>query len=180
MVILIILSSTTILLSLKEYKNKLEYRINIRTDASYLTLNDIFENENRQRIIRTILQNPGIHHNELLRNCHVQKGQLQWHIDVLLRNKIIKKEIYNQYSVYFPITKNIDDFELFNNGLAKAETRNKIYDIIKAHPGICASKIAGEINLARNSVKYHIDKLLNKDLIQQKRKGRKKLLFPSL
>jgi predicted transcriptional regulator len=173
---MLLLSISTIL-TIKEYKNRLKYKNNIQTGNSRLTLQDIFENDNRRNIIKSILQTPGIHHNELLRRCKIRKGQLQWHLDVLLRNNIIKKENYGQYSVYFPITLSIDDFELFEKGLAKSETTIEILEVIRENPGITSSKIAKKINLARNTVKYHVDKLIEEDLIEQKKHGRQIELF---
>ena len=173
------LLALTIVLSVNEYHNRM-----IRRTASYnnhpnLTLKEIFENEHRRKIIRCVLNDPGIHHNELLRDCNLQKGQLQWHLNVLIENNIIKKEIYRQYSIYFPIMNNIDKYKMFENGLAKSETTSKILDIIKKNPGITSSEIAQIINLARNTVKYHIDKLLKENLIEQERKGRKIALYSS-
>jgi predicted transcriptional regulator len=91
-------------LSVKEYKGHFIRRNFIKRGRSYLTLQDIFENENRVNILTQILKNPGIHQNELLRSCDLKKGQLQWHLDVLLKHNIIKKEHSGQYVTYFPIT----------------------------------------------------------------------------
>ncbi|MFX1312655.1 MAG: winged helix-turn-helix transcriptional regulator, partial [Promethearchaeota archaeon] len=147
---------------------------------SYLTLTDIFNNENRLNILREILNNPGIHQNELLRNCDLQKGQLQWHLDVLLKNGIIKKEKYGQYTIYFPITSSIESIDNFKNLPKKSETTENIFDIIQKNPGINSSKISRILNLSRNTIKYHIDKLSENDLIYLKRKGRKIELYSNI
>ena len=95
-IIIISLSMATILLlsimevlTIKEYKGYFLRKSYIKKGKSYLTLSDIFENENRINILTQILNNPGVHHNELLRNCDLQKGQLQWHLDVLLKNLVL-------------------------------------------------------------------------------------------
>ncbi len=167
-------------LTLKEYKGYIIRRPQIKKGRSYLSLTDIFENENRLNILREILNNPGIHQNELLRNCDLQKGQLQWHLDVLLKNRIIKKEKYGQYTIYFPITSSIESIEKFKNLLVKSETTNKVFELIQKNPGISSSEISKKINLARNTVKYHIDKLSENNLITLKGKGRKIELYPKV
>ena len=53
----------------------------------------------------------------------------------------------------------------------------KIYNIIKEEPGICSSTIAKMLKLQRNSVKYHIDKLLTEDYILSVQNGRKNHLY---
>ncbi|MFW9946530.1 MAG: winged helix-turn-helix transcriptional regulator [Candidatus Odinarchaeota archaeon] len=174
----IILVSLSIVISVKEYKNRFTRKQVFYSGRSRLTLKEIFENENRKNIIKLILENPGIHHNELLRESNIQKGQLQWHLEVLLKYNIIRKEKFGQYSVYFPIMNSIETLELFENGLAKSETTTKVFKIIQKTPGISSSEISDKINLARNTVKYHVDKLSENNLIQFKKKGRKIELYP--
>ena len=173
-----VLLALTIVLTVKEYHN----RILIRRSLFYnnhpnLKLVEIFENEHRKKIIRSILNDPGIHHNELLRICNLKKGQLQWHLNVLLDYDIIRKESLGQYTIYFPLVNVIEKMESMVNGLAKSEMTTKILEIIKDHPGITSSDISSEVNIARNSVKYHIDKLVKKNLISFKISGRKKKLY---
>ncbi|MFX1269913.1 MAG: winged helix-turn-helix transcriptional regulator [Promethearchaeota archaeon] len=174
----IILLSLSAVISVKEYKNRFMRKQYFYSGRSRLNLKEIFENENRKAIIKLILESPGIHHNELLRECNIQKGQLQWHLDVLLKYNIIRKEKFGQYSVYFPIMNSIETLELFENGLAKSETTTKIFKLIQKNPGISASEISDKINLARNTVKYHVDKLSENNLILFKKNGRKLELFP--
>ncbi len=88
LIVAILLISTLTILTLKEYRSYIIRRSYIQKGNSYLTSTDIFENENRVNIINQILKNPGIHHNELLRNCDLQTGQLQWHLGVLLKYNV--------------------------------------------------------------------------------------------
>ncbi len=164
-------------LTVKEYKGYFIKRIHIKKGRSFLTITDIFENENRVKILTQILNNPGIHQNELLRSCNLQKGQLQWHLDVLLKNYIIKKEKFGQYSIYFPVTTSIESIENLKNLPIKSETTSKVLELIQANPGITSSEIAKKLDLARNTVKYHIDKLSKNNLISYKEKGRKIELY---
>jgi len=123
----IILVSLSTVISVKEYKNRFTRKQFFYSGRSRLTLKEIFGNENRKKIIKLILESPGIHHNELLRECSIQKGQLQWHLDVLLKYNIIRKEKFGQYSVYFPLMNSIETLEVFENGLAKSETTTKVF-----------------------------------------------------
>jgi len=175
----ILIVSTLTILTLKEYKSYLVRRSYNPEGNSYLNLTDVFENENRLNIIDQILKNPGIHHNELQRNCELKKGQLEWHLDVLLKYNIIKKEKYGQYTIYFPITTSFDAQDYLENLLAKSKTTSKILDIIKENPGINSSEISRILNLSRNTVKYHVDKLSEDNLINLARKGRKIELYPN-
>jgi predicted transcriptional regulator len=174
----IFLISTLTILTLKEYRSYIIRRSTPQSSNSYLSLTDIFENENRVSIINQILSNPGIHHNELLRNCNLQKGQLQWHLDVLLKYNIIKKEKYGQFTIYFPITTSFDATEYLENLIAKSKTTSEILKIIQESPGINPSEISRILNLSRNTIKYHIDKLSEEKMVNLIKKGRKIELHP--
>ncbi len=136
---MVILLAIFEVLSIKEYRGYIFRKPFIKKGKSYLTLEDIFENENRMNILREILINPGIHQNELLRKCDLNKGQLQWHLDVLLKYHIIKKERYGQYSIYFPITSSTKSIEEFKSLTLKSETTTKVYNLIERYPGISSS-----------------------------------------
>lgn len=173
-----VLLSLAIILSVKQYHN----RIMIRRTLLYgnhpnLKLKEIFDNEHRKKIIRTILNDPGIHHNAILRTCNLKKGQLQWHLNVLLDYNIIRKEKLGQYTIYFPLLKVIENMENMIKGLTKSEMTTQILQLIEEYPGIISSEISNKIGIARNSVKYHIDKLIRNNLISFKRSGRKKMLY---
>ena len=159
-------------LTVKEYRNYFNRRSYIKEGRSYLSLADIFQNVSRLKILTEILNNPGIHHNELLRSCSLNKGQLQWHLDTLLKHNIIKKEKYGQYAIYFPITSSTEAIETFKNQFAKSKTTLEVLNSIKKYPGINSAEISRILNLSRNSIKYHIDKLLEKHLIMLEKKGR--------
>ncbi|MHA1914576.1 MAG: winged helix-turn-helix transcriptional regulator [Promethearchaeota archaeon] len=167
-------------LTIKEYRSYFARKSYIQKGRSYLTLTDVFENENRLNLLKQILNNPGIHHNELLRKCNLQKGQLQWHLDVLLKYKIIKKEKFGQYTIYLPITSSLDKNDYLEPPIAKSKTTSEILTIVKENPGINSAEIARILNLSRNTIKYHIDKLSKEKLISTIKKGRKKELHPIL
>jgi predicted transcriptional regulator len=174
----VLLLSVFEVLTVKDYKGYFLRKKFIQTGNSYLTLEDIFENENRIKILKQIINNPGIHHNELIRSCQLQKGQLQWHLDVLLRNQIIKKEKYGQFTLYFPITSSFGTVDKLKNFLSKSKTTSKVLNIIQSNPGINSSEISRVLNLSSSTVKYHIDKLSEENLIILKRKGQKIEIFP--
>lgn len=175
----ILLFSIFEVLTIKEYRGYFIRKTFIKKGRSYLSLTEIFENENRLNILRQILNNPGIHHNELLRSCDLQKGQLQWHLDVLLKYHIIKKEKYGQYTIYFPITSSFESNNNLKSLLTKSKTTSEILNIIQENPGINSSEISRVLNLSRNTIKYHIDKLSEENLISLTRKGRKIELYPN-
>ena len=166
-------------LTINDYRNYFTRKNYIKQGRSYLSLADIFENENRLKIVTQILNNPGIHHNELQRSCDLQKGQLQWHLETLLKNNIIKKEKQGQYTIYFPITSSSEAINTYKSRLNKSKTTKNVFDIIIKKPGITSAEISRMLNLSRNSIKYHVDKLIEKQLISLEKKGHTYKLYKS-
>ncbi len=167
----LIFVSVFTVITINDYRSYFTRKIYIKQGRSYLSLADIFENENRLRIVTQILNNPGIHHNELQRSCDLQKGQLQWHLETLLKNNIIKKEKQGQYTIYFPITSSSEAINVYKNRLNKSKTTKNVFDIIIKNPGITSAEISRVLNLSRNTIKYHVDKLIGKQLIKLEKKG---------
>ena len=98
---------------------------------------------------------------------------------------LIKVQYYKKgkiWAIYylFPITTSFDAKEYLENLIAKSKTTSKILNIIKENPGINSSEISRILNLSRNTVKYHIDKLSEEKLVKLTKKGRKIELYPNL
>ena len=96
-----------------------------------------------------------------------------------MKHNIIKKEKDGQYTIYFPITSSSESIRIYRNRLTKSKTTNFVLDIIKKNPGIISAEISRMLNLSRNSIKYHIDKLIEKQLIKVEKKGRNFELYLS-
>ncbi|MFX0140779.1 MAG: winged helix-turn-helix transcriptional regulator [Candidatus Hodarchaeota archaeon] len=174
---LILLVSIAALITLNDYKFYCERKRFQNFQKNNLSFDEIFKSKIRKEIIGAILKEPGIHYNDLLRRCKIHRGQLQWHLSVLVQFNIVKKEKFGQYSLFYPVHYEYQSLDA-KNSLLKSKQSSKILDLIETNPGIYSRKIASRLNLKRNSVKYHVDKLLNKNLIVVKKEGRRKYLFP--
>ncbi len=178
--IAIALFAIIIVISKREYIHLLRTRIiPIDKGVHNLTLDDVLENENRNKLIDLILNEPGIHFNELLRRTNLSAGNLAWHLDILETYKIIGKKRFDHYLVYFPYyQKNpISNIDL---KLQKSELTIKILEMIENNPGIYNQKLAIELGVDHKTITYHVNKLVNLELISIQKQGRKKKFFPNL
>ncbi len=161
-----------------EYRDYLLNRImHINTGPHRLTIEQVLENENRNKIITLILEQPGVHFNEILRELDISAGTLVWHLDILDTFKVIQKQRIGQYLVYYPYTVR-NPINKLDLKLRKSRTTLEILQLINDHPGMYQNQIAHRMGLNHKTVKYHIDKLIESELIMPKKKGRKNLLFP--
>jgi predicted transcriptional regulator len=169
-----------VLISKKEYFSYLLKRTTpIDKGAHRLTMEEVLENENRNKIIDIILQEPGIHYNDLLRKTNLAAGNLAWHLDVLETYKVIGKKRVSKYLVYFPYYQK-NPLSNLDLKLQKSELTLKVLEMIEEEPGIYNKVITDKLQVDHKTIHYHIKKLINLGLVHTKKSGRKKKLFPNL
>lgn len=174
------IASLVILISKKDYFQYLKTRtIPIEKGAHRLSLEDVLENENRNKIIDLILKEPGIHFNELLRKTEIAAGNLVWHLDILETYKVVGKKRIGNFIAYFPYyQKNpISNLDL---QLSKSKLTLEILEMIEKEPGLWNSIITKHFKVDHKTIQYHVDKLKDLNLINFKSEGRKKKIFPNL
>ncbi|RLI63158.1 MAG: hypothetical protein DRO88_10610 [Promethearchaeia archaeon] len=168
-----------ILMSSQEYRHFLLNRVlHIDKGAHRLSMEDVLENENRNKIIEIVLYEPGVHFNEILRKTGLSAGNLAWHLDILETFKVVRKQRMGQYLVYYPYYEKNPVAKL-DPAVQKSRTTLEIMQIIHDHPGIFQKQIAHRMDLDHKTVKYHIDKLLDAEIIVSEKKGRKTLYYPA-
>ncbi len=175
-----ILSAFGIVMSKSEYRDYIVNRVlHINKGAHILSVEEVFDNEMRNKILDLIIDDPGIHYNELFRKSETSASNLAWHLDILETYKIIKKARVGNYLVFYPfIDKN--PFAEFNHNIVKSKTTLEIFEIIGDNPGIHSSKIAHRMEIDHKTVKYHVDKLRDVELVIVIKEGRKNLLYSNI
>jgi len=180
MIIAVGLLSIAFLISKKEYFQYLRKRtVSIEKGAHRLSLEEVLENENRNKIIDLILNEPGIHFNELLRKTGLAAGNLVWHLDILQTYKIIGKKRIGNYLAYFPYYQRnpISNIDL---KLQKSKLTLEILEMIEQKPGIWNNLITKKFKVDHKTIHYHLNKLIDLGLITMEKEGRKKKIFPNL
>lgn len=174
---IVLVISFSLIMTKKEYREFIFNRIvSFDKQNHNLTIEEVMENKNRDKIIESILKNPGCHFNELARDTEIYSGNLVWHLDVLESYKIIKNKRIGRYVTYFPyydknpITK--VDFLI-----QKSTTTIRILDLINKYPGMYQNQIARKMKLNHKTVKYHLQKLKDAEIINEKKIGRRLCFF---
>lgn len=168
-----------LIMSNQEYREYLLNRLPIANKGvhKHLEMEDVLENEVRSKIIELILENPGIHFNEILRYLDISAGQLAWHLDVLETFHVIRKMRVGQYLTYFPYLEQ-NPISKIDLHLAKSKTTLEILQLINDNPGIYQGQIAKRLDLNHKTVKYHIDKLIEVGAVRIDDSKSKKGLYP--
>lgn len=166
-----------LIMSKQEYRAYLMNRvIPLHTYPHRLSMEDVLENDIRNTIINLILEEPGIHYSELLRQIDTSASNLAWHLDILETYKVIHKHRIGKFLIFYPYLEK-NPFTNLDPTIAKSKTTLEIFDIIGENPGIYQGKIAKRLDINRKSVQYHLDKLEELHLIRKEKEGRKYLLY---
>ena len=172
--------SLVVLISKKDYFKYLKTRIvSIERGAHRLSLDDVLENENRNKIIDLILSKPGIHFNELIRQTGLAAGNVVWHLDILITYKVIGKKRIGNFIVYFPYYQ-VNPISNIDLKLQKSKLTLEILEMIEQKPGLWNSLITKKLKVDHKTIHYHIKKLTELGLINIIKEGRKNKLFPNL
>ncbi len=173
------IASLAVLISKKDYFHYLRTRtVPIEKGAHRLSLDDVLENENRNNIIELILTEPGIHFNELLRRTGLAAGNLVWHLDILQTYKIIGKKRIGNFIAYFPYYQK-NPISNVNLKLQKSKLTLEILEMIEKRPGIWNNLITKKFKVDHKTIQYHLNKLIDLDLIKLEKEGRKKKIYPN-
>lgn len=179
LVVSISLIAIVVLISKKDYFQYLRTRtISIEKGAHRLTLDDVLENENRNKIIDLILNESGIHFNELLRKTGLAAGNLVWHLDILITYKVVGKKRIGNFIAYFPYYQK-NPLSNIDLKLQKSRLTLEVLEMIEQDPGIWNNLITKKLKVDHKTIHYHIKKLLELDLLSIKKEGRKNKLYPN-
>ena len=173
-------SALIYLISRSDYFQYLKQRtIPIEKGAHRLSLDEVLENENRNQIIDLVLNEPGIHFNELLRRTGLAAGNLVWHLDILETYKVIGKKRVGKFIAYFPYYQK-NPLSNLDIKLSKSKLTLEILEMIEEEPGLWNNLITKKLEVDHKTIQYHINKLKELNLIRFRKDGRKKKIYPNL
>lgn len=136
----------------------------ILIDGSRLTIETVLSNQIRYELYVIIKSVIGVHFSLLKELISIQKdrkvgvGQLNWHLEKLLKFNLIKKVKVKKYIIFLPI-------EIDNNigilyFILRDEINRRIVNFILEYEIISRSDIHKRLELKREKLYYHIKKLI--------------------
>jgi len=138
----------------------------LRYDKDYLLLNDT-----RRMIYEYILDNPGTHFRDIVRELNISISTATWHLRILEKAGLIKKEKVGNKIVFYPTGMEKDDLIIvatLNNDRA-TKIVEYLLNVGEAH----ARKIARDLNMNVETVRYNLKKLENMGVIMSEERGNK-------
>lgn len=124
--------------------------------------------ETRARIRRRIDREPGVHFRALTRGLDLATGQVQYHLG---RLEDVTAEQVNGRTHYFPPT--YDRWERRALAMFRRETARAIVLVLLERGETRPAAVADELDVARSTLEHHLDSLVEYDIVEKHRDGRR-------
>jgi predicted transcriptional regulator len=138
------------------------------------TLNEALELKAREKIYKIIEAAPGLHFREIQRRAEIAVGSLQYHLDYLQKKHLIRTERQGKFVRYYSIRgKQLGDDEKIMSLLRQNTIRRIVLFLLQSKKANNLA-ISNAVNLSASTVSWHLDKMIEEDLIVKKKKGKGK------
>ncbi|WP_053947467.1 winged helix-turn-helix transcriptional regulator [Halolamina sediminis] len=125
--------------------------------------------EVRERLLEHVRNHPGRHASALGRELDLATGQLQYHLRRLRRSGSVVADEWYGRTHYFP--PGYDERERERIALARRETARAILAALLTGETPAAA-LADRLDVARSTLSYHVDRLRDAGLVEQRRDDR--------
>jgi DNA-binding MarR family transcriptional regulator len=126
---------------------------------------------NKDRIYQYIKNNPGTHLRKIKKDLGLAMGDIQYNLNVLEKSDLIKYRrisIYKHYYVKY-VFGNRNELVL---AILQQETPRAIILCLLEFPGLSQKEVSQNLGLSIPTIKWHISKLFEMNLIYFRKEGR--------
>lgn len=134
------------------------------------------ELDTRRKIYELIVKSPGIHFREIERRLGMAVGSLQYHLHFLEKKNLIKVEQDGEYLRYFPVESPLSQNDKKILSFLRRKTSRRILIFLLNKPGANNKDISRGIGLSPSTISWHLNKLVEAEIVERKREGRESFL----
>ncbi len=127
--------------------------------------------ETRREIFELISNFPGLHFREVLRRIDISSGNLNYQLNYLLKHDILVAIQDGNLKRYYVAGK-VKGKEKRILACLRNELERGLVLFLLLNPNSQFNEIVNNFDLAASKLAYHLNKLLDKDLIKKEKKGR--------
>jgi DNA-binding MarR family transcriptional regulator len=135
----------------------------------------VLDNKTRYALHGLIMENPGMHYNEIIREFGLTNGVAAYHLDVLEREGFLRTIRDGTLKRFYSSTTKVP----MGFKLTPEEMRERILDVVAESPGIAQKEIVDQIGIGRTLAGYHLKTLVKDGYLEAKRKGRFTVYLPT-
>ncbi|MGC9777901.1 MAG: helix-turn-helix domain-containing protein [Candidatus Heimdallarchaeota archaeon] len=131
----------------------------------------------RRSIYQLVCETPGSYFYEIVSALATPQGTLSWHLHMLEKDGLIKSTKFGGKRLFFPKMLRSESAEKAY-AILKNSTAAKVFDLIVNNPGCYQTEIALKLSIHHDTVRHHIVRLAEAELIDIIRDGRTVKYFP--
>lgn len=126
-------------------------------------------NENRCRIFNYIMENPGRHFSEIMRELGLTKRGLGYHLEKMTKEGIIISQSTGFFKYYYPLGSRVESKNI-------TPAQEKVIDILREKPA-STKELADTMKKSPRSVDYHLKNLREKGFVAVRKVGNKSVWY---
>jgi len=136
--------------------------------------NRLLNLEIRRVIYNHILKNPGVHLREISRELQIPKSTLTYHLNFLRKQDLIVEKSEGKFKRYY-ITQKVGNLDKAILSLIRKNIPRSILLFLFLYPGNSRIEIGNDLGKSPTTISYHLQKLVEKEVITSYRSGRRKV-----
>jgi len=143
-------------------------------------IDPILEIETRRRIFEAVCKFPGIHMRELSREVRMQKNLVDYHLEYLEKNDVVRSELDGQFKRYFALQ--VPDSHAIGSVVSASDKATVMLlrqpvpfrvVVLLARRGCLSHKdLATQLRKSPATLSHHLDKLLKAGVVAPNPDGR--------
>jgi predicted transcriptional regulator len=130
---------------------------------------EILENERRGEIYDFIKKNPGLHFRELQRRLNLPLTSLEYHLDYMVRKKVLLKESSKHYSRYY--VKHLDEDEKRILKSLRQRRLREIVIILLSKKKAKYSQLLETLEIPPSTLSFYLKYLVENNVISRHKIG---------
>lgn len=140
-------------------------------------LEEVLTVKAREKIYRTIDKNPGLHFREIQRRTDLAVGSLQYHLDYLQKQHLIRAEKQGKFIRYYSIRgKQLgEDKEIMS--LLRQDSIRKIILFLLQNKRANNLRISNAVGLSPSTTSGYLTKLVEQGVADKRQRGRKSFFY---
>jgi DNA-binding MarR family transcriptional regulator len=129
---------------------------------------EVLDNKTRLAIHGLVVENPGMHYNEIIREFDLTNGVAAYHLDVLEREGFIRSIRDGTLRRFYSSATKVPG----DHKATPDQTREQILELVSSNPGINQKTIVDELGIGRTLTGYHLKTLIDEGYIDAHKQGR--------
>lgn len=132
------------------------------------------ELENRRNIYQYILKYPGTYLREMQKGLGMQVGVLEYHLNYLEKKEIISSQMDGYRKRYYS-REEISHSDKGIIALLRQKVPRRVVVHLMLNPGASFQEVLGEFKISKSTLSFHLKKLVQNSVIEEKKEGRTKI-----